>query len=170
MVNYSSLDDMKVGQLVNHNAGAAGSIEQLRQNVYVLHDRNIGQYFHDGTGSDWTTTSAQLTKIDAGAFQLTVTSNGGPIMTWFHGSTRRATGSAHYVFMTIMREGDPVDAYEPNFPQWATTWKPISCWKPYWNLPAGEHTFAVYWMISGGSVAAELQAASKPCFTVWEGY
>jgi len=170
MVSYSSLDDFKVGQIVNHEAGEPGSLEQLRQNIYVLHDRNIEQYFHDGMGADWTTTSSQLVKIDSGAFELTITTNGGPVMTWFQGSTRRATGSAHYIFFTIMREGDPVDAYEPNFPQWATTWKPISVWKPYWNLPAGEHTFSVYWMISGGTVAAALEAASKPCFTVWEGY
>jgi len=170
MVSYSSLDDMKVGQLVNHNAGAAGSIEQLRQNVEVLHDRNIEQYFHDGTGSDWTTTSTQLVAIDAGAFQLTITTNGGPVMTWFHGSTRRAAGSAFYVFFTILRVGDPVDAYEPNHPQWGKWWKPISVWKPYPFLPAGTHTFSVYWMISGGTVAAELRASSKPCFTVWEGY
>lgn len=170
MVNYAALDDFKVGQMANHTAGAAGSIEQLRQNMYVLHARNIEQYQHDGTGSDWTTTSTSLVAVDAGAFELTITTNGGPVMTWFHGSTRRATGTAHYVYFTIMREGDPVDAYEPNFPQWATTWKPISVWKPYPLLPAGTHTFTVYWQISGGSVAADLQAASKPSFQVWEGY
>lgn len=170
MVNYAELSNFKVGQMANHTAGAAGSIEQLRQNMYVLHDRNIEQYMHDGTGSNWSTTSTSLVEVDTGAFQLTITTNGGPVMTWFHGSVRRATGSAQYVFFTIMREGDPVDAYEPNFPQWATTWKPISCKKPYWNLPAGTHTFTVYWMISGGTVAAELQAASKPSFQVWEGY
>lgn len=170
MVSYVSLDDFKVGQMANHEAGAAGSIEQLRQNVEVLHSRNLEQYIHDGTGSDWTTTSTQLVKVDAGAFELTITTNGGPVMTWFQGSTRRATGSAFYVFFTIMREGDPVDAYEPNFPQWANLWKPIDCWKPYPFLEAGTHTFSVYWMISGGSVQAELQAASKPQFHVWEGY
>lgn len=170
MVSYYELPDFKVGQMANHEAGEAGSMEQLRQNVQVLHDRNIEQYFHDGTGSNWNTTSAQLVKIDATKFQLTITTNGGPVMTWFHGSVRRATGSAQYIYLTIMREGDPVDAYEPNFPQWATTWKPISCKKPYPFLPAGEHTFAVYWMISGGSVQADLQAGTKPHFTVWEGY
>lgn len=170
MVSYSALDEVKVGQMANHSAATPGSIEQLRQNIQVLHDRNIEQYFHDGTGSDWSTTSTQLVAVDAAKFQLTITSNGGPIMTWFHGSTRRASGSAFYVFFTILRIGDPVDAYEPNFPQWANRWKPISVWKPYPFLPAGDHTFSVYWMISGGTVAAELQAASKPTFTVWEGY
>lgn len=170
MVNYASLPDFKVGQMVNHEAGEAGSLEQLRQNVYVLHERNLEQYIHDGTGSDWTTTSAQLVAVDTGAFQLTITTNGGPVTAWFHGSTRRASGSAYYVFFTIMREGDPVDSYEANFPQWANRWKPISAWKNYPFLPAGTHTFTVYWMISGGTVAAELQAASKPQFHVWEGY
>lgn len=170
MVNYADLPDVKVGQLANHNAATAGSVEQLRQNVQVLHDRNIEQYVHDGTGSDWTTTSEQLVAVDATKFQLTITTNGGPVMTWFQGSTRRATGVAHYVFFTVLRIGDPVDAYEPNFPQWATTWKPVAVWKPYPFLPAGTHVFSVYWMISGGTVAAGLQAASKPSFQVWEGY
>lgn len=170
MVSYYELPDFKVGQMANHEAGAAGSIEQLRQNVEVLHARNIEQYVHDGTGSDWTTTSQQLVKIDAAAFQLTITTNGGPVMTWFHGSTRRNGGSAYYTYFTIMREGDPVDAYEPNFPIWAFLWKPISVWKPYPMLPAGTHTFAVYWMISGAGNNAALQAASMPHFEVWEGY
>lgn len=169
-MSYLELDDFKVGQLVTHTAGAQGSIEQLRQNMYVLHDRNLVQYRHDGTGGNWQTTSTSLVKIDATKFQLTITTNGGPIMTWFQGSVRRASGSVYNAFYTIMREGDPVDNSEPNFPLWANTWKPLALFKPYYLLPAGTYTFAVYWQIVNGSAAVDLQAASKPQFHVWEGY
>lgn len=171
-MSYTELEDYKVGDLIVHNAGVQKSIEALRQNVNVVHDRNIQQYFHDGTGSDWTTTVLypSLVKVDATKFQLTITTHGGPVMAWFHGSVRRATGTAFNIWMNIIRDNDPVDNTEPAFPIWANTWKPMSLWKPFPSLVPGTYTFAVYWQIQGGSVQASLQAASKPHFTVWEGY
>lgn len=169
-MSWIDQEDYRVGQLITHVAAEPiASLEVLRGNLDFLHTKNMASYLHDGTGSDWTTTSTVLTDLDATKFKLTLTSTGGPIMTWFQGAVRRASGSAYYMFFTIVREGDPIDAIEPNYPMYGNNWKNISLLRPYWNLPAGDHVFTVRWQISGGTVAASLKADAKPFFVVIEG-
>ena len=167
---WTDTEDFKVGQLVTHVANAQkGSLRSLKDNLNFLHGKNMASYFHDGTGADWTTTSESLVAIDATKFQVTITSTGGPIMTWFQGAVRRNSGSAFYAFFTIARIGDAFDLYEPTHPMWANRWKPVTLQKPYYNLPAGSHTFVVQWQISGGTVAVALDSESKPFFLAVEG-
>lgn len=169
-MSWHDIADYKVGQLIKHNASVVGSLEDLRQDIDFLHTQNLVQYQDTGAGADWTSTSTKLIPIDAAKFQVTITTTGGPVNTWFQGSVRRSTGAAFYGFFTIMREGDPVDNSEPNVPIWANRWKPLTIQKPYPFLPAGTHVFTVYWQISGGSVALELKANAKPFLAVWEGF
>ena len=167
---WTDTEEYKVGQLITHVAAAEkGSLESLRANLNFLHERsNMQQYQHPGTGSDLTTTSTRLVDIDSTNFKLTIASTGGPILTWFQGAVRRSTGSEFYMYFTIIREGDPIDNAEPNYPMFANRWKNIALIKPYWNLPAGNHTFIVQWQIINGAVAAELKADAKPFFAVVE--
>ncbi len=171
-MSWTDTQDFKVGRLVTHIAAAQrDSLQSLKANIDFLHTKNMVSYLHDGTGSDWSTNSAVLIKIDDTKFQLTLTTTGGPVMAWFRGNVDRSTAvSTGYMIFTIVREGDPVDNSEPNYPFWAKRWHDFSIWKPFPFLPAGTYTFAVYWaLVSGAANLLRLKATAKPMFAVIEG-
>lgn len=158
----------RVGDMAKHDATALRQFDlnDFKNNITHLRDVNKASYFHDGTGADWTTTSVPLVAIDATKFQVSLTTKGGPILVIFHGSFRRPTDN--YMFFTILRQGDPVDTSEPNWPMYAATWKPLTFIKPFLDLPAGTYTFTAMWQISGGTVAQELSALTKPFMIAME--
>jgi hypothetical protein len=163
MVWYPDLPNFRAGKMVD-----AEQLNQLQSNLKFMHDLNYEGYFHDGSAVTWTTTNTVLTAVGS-EWVIDITTTGGPVLAWFQGTVQRANASEGYFYMTINRQGDPLDPLQPNWPFWAVGWKPVSLMKPYHNLPAGEHRFRLYWMVVSGTQLVQLRSQPKPFFVVMEG-
>ena len=159
---YGPIDRYKAGQIItpddiNDLSGVIGAKEA---------DDTLYLYAHDGTGSDWTTTSTVATAIDNTAFAHSFkVRNSGPVLVLFFGSVKGGSE----MWYSIGRDGDGVDVPE-NFliTCLQSNYMPLTVAKYYINLSKGYHTFRVYWKSVSGA-AIYLDAATKPRFMIAEG-
>lgn len=151
------------GQLVD-----AAYLNAMRDNLLTVRDTNISMYRHDGSGSNWTSTSAVMTPIDNTLFNRAITTQGGPVMAIFYGVYKATSGSL--AWFGINRVGDDIinDEQPLGLLYVGNSWKAVTVIKPYPDLPAGTYNFRPLWRRFSGAGTMTLEALTKPWFAVIE--
>jgi hypothetical protein len=125
----------------------------LVDNIKALKDPPSDNY-ELNEGSNYTTTSASFTDVDATNLALTITTTGGDVLIHFHGVIGTSSGG-NYVFLNVDIDGSPVAADDGIIqqvqPSVTPTGSPISFTRLVTGLSAGAHTFKLQWKRTAGT-------------------
>lgn len=166
--NDIDLEDVDVNVL-----GTSSLMNSLSDNLTYLHAPNAASYYHPGTGGNYTVSGSLGVDVDGTNFSLTITTYGGPVLAGFYGNigTSATTTSLRMNIIqvdTISHIGRNLFSnYATEVSSTTTTGEPRGFMVPFFDLPAGSHTFKLVWGVSGAGTGT-LYVALRPTFWVTE--
>lgn len=151
----------------------AAAMNILKDDINYLHAPNAASYYHPGTGGNYTVTGQLGVDVDSTNFSLTITTSGGPVLACFYGNVASGDSSTscrlNIVHLdTVSYIGRNLFSnFAAEITSAASNGMPVGFYVPFFDLPAGSHTFRLVWGVSGGGTGT-LYVALRPTLSVWE--
>ena len=158
---------------VDEVVGASDMNTHLRDNLNALKDPPTAVIVRDNNGQ-YSTTSTSFVAVDDTNLKCTLTTAGGNVEVWFNGVILADSTTSRHAFFDIQVDGDGGWAQDKGFAEGivraavqTTVAQPVA-FGPIVveGLEAGEHTFALLWKQSGGTLYLNASANKQPAILI----
>lgn len=151
----------------------AAGMNTLKDNLNYLHAPNAASYYHPGTGGNYTVTGQLGVDVDGTNFNLAITTSGGPVLACFYGNIGTSDTSTS-LRMNIVHVDNVsyigrnlFNNFTAEITDTNVNGAPHGFIVPFFDLPAGSHSFKLVWGTSGAGTGT-LYVALRPTLCVWE--